>query len=276
MLKDDNNLICYQMYAIKNDWCLEYFRNTYSFPHFTLFRADSKKPVLFESDKDSEYVTISDILQFLQENSFHSFDLTKYANEAKQFDDVETQRLEMLTAASVMNRKVFSIQDIIPDYRHPVSEKIQEIFDLVDLDHLELTILTEKFNEFKSIPTNDLEEMLSKIIEGKSMTITLQPTDETLDIVKSHPKVILDFSTTWCGPCEYVAPFFGQLSLENDNIVFVKVICDDNKTVLQNYNVENFPTFQTYVNGDLFEKSVGANPEKLKGLVFSLGEYKLD
>jgi hypothetical protein len=40
--------------------------------------------------------------------------------------------------------------------------------------------------------------------------------------------VIVDFSATWCGPCQMIGPFFAQLS-ENAayaNLVFVKVDVD--------------------------------------------------
>lgn len=39
---------------------------------------------------------------------------------------------------------------------------------------------------------------------------------------------IVDFSTTWCGPCKVVAPKFEELSEKYDQVVFLKVIGDKN------------------------------------------------
>lgn len=50
---------------------------------------------------------------------------------------------------------------------------------------------------------------------------------EDLDkIIKSDSTdklVVVDYSTTWCGPCKLVLPKFEALSEEYDNAIFVKV-----------------------------------------------------
>jgi thioredoxin 1 len=35
--------------------------------------------------------------------------------------------------------------------------------------------------------------------------------------------VIVDFSTTWCGPCKIIAPKFDELSDKYDKAIFLKV-----------------------------------------------------
>jgi hypothetical protein len=41
-------------------------------------------------------------------------------------------------------------------------------------------------------------------------------------------QVIVDFSAVWCGPCQMIGPYFGQLSTQYGNVVFLKVDVDAN------------------------------------------------
>ncbi len=36
----------------------------------------------------------------------------------------------------------------------------------------------------------------------------------------------MDFSATWCGPCQMIGPFFATLSEQFENVIFVKVDVD--------------------------------------------------
>lgn len=41
--------------------------------------------------------------------------------------------------------------------------------------------------------------------------------------------VVVDFSASWCSPCQKIAPDFEQLSQELTDVVFLKVDVDENE-----------------------------------------------
>ncbi|KAI5107757.1 hypothetical protein C0J45_1351, partial [Silurus meridionalis] len=81
--------------------------------------------------------------------------------------------------------------------------------------------------------------------------------------------VVVDFTATWCGPCQSIAPFYKGLS-ENPNygnVVFLKVDVDDAQDVAQSCEIRCMPTFYFYKNGKKIEEFSGSNQTKLEELV---------
>merc|ERR1712167_283408 len=61
--------------------------------------------------------------------------------------------------------------------------------------------------------------------------------------------VVVDFTATWCGPCQMIAPLFGELAEKNPDVVFVKVDVDENQETAAACGINCMPTFQFYKNG---------------------------
>lgn len=50
--------------------------------------------------------------------------------------------------------------------------------------------------------------------------------DELDKIIKTDSTdklVVVDYSTTWCGPCKLILPMFEELSIKYEDAIFLKV-----------------------------------------------------
>merc|ERR1712159_128949 len=76
--------------------------------------------------------------------------------------------------------------------------------------------------------------------------------------------VVVDFTATWCGPCQRIAPVFVKLAEEMPDVVFVKVDVDENEDTAGACGIQAMPTFQYYKNGSKVHEFSGASEEKIK------------
>jgi thiol-disulfide isomerase/thioredoxin len=63
---------------------------------------------------------------------------------------------------------------------------------------------------------------------GLDMISTKEEFDAALKDAGSK-LVVVDFTASWCGPCQQIAPVFKELAQENKDVVFLKVDVDENK-----------------------------------------------
>jgi thioredoxin 1 len=82
--------------------------------------------------------------------------------------------------------------------------------------------------------------------------------------------VVVDYSTTWCGPCKVIAPKFDESSEKYTNAVFIKVIGDaspEASKLMKREGVRSVPSFHYFVKGEKVEVVNGANAEAIEAAI---------
>lgn len=79
--------------------------------------------------------------------------------------------------------------------------------------------------------------------------------------------VVVDFTATWCGPCQRIAPVFEQLSTKYPNAVFLKVDVDKCAETAAAQGVSAMPTFIFYRNRTKLGMCQGADPSVLESKI---------
>ncbi|MGN0136401.1 thioredoxin [Anaerotignum sp.] len=93
------------------------------------------------------------------------------------------------------------------------------------------------------------------------------------EVLESKVPVLVDFSATWCGPCQMMGPVLEQMSAEYEGKAkIVKVDIDESMDLAQKYQIMSVPNMIFFKNGEPADAVVGAVPaaylkEKLEKLL---------
>ncbi|KAI9100386.1 PITH domain-containing protein [Phlyctochytrium arcticum] len=79
--------------------------------------------------------------------------------------------------------------------------------------------------------------------------------------------VVVDFTASWCQPCQMMKPVFAALSTQYRHVTFAQVDVDHVKPVAQTAGVTAMPTFQFFKGGAKVTELKGANKAGLEELV---------
>merc|ERR1712232_774851 len=82
--------------------------------------------------------------------------------------------------------------------------------------------------------------------------------------------VIVDYSTTWCGPCKVIVPKFEEMSDIYSDAVFLKVIGDSTpeaSKLMKREGVRSVPSFHYFKDGEKVDVVNGANAEAIEATI---------
>ncbi|KAG2739512.1 thioredoxin-like protein, partial [Suillus brevipes Sb2] len=79
---------------------------------------------------------------------------------------------------------------------------------------------------------------------------------------------VIDFTASWCPPCQAIKPIFEGLANQNADVNFLKVdLSEGTNDLATEYSVTAMPTFIFLVGGKEVHRIRGANPAALKSTV---------
>lgn len=84
-----------------------------------------------------------------------------------------------------------------------------------------------------------------------------------MNIIAEEKLTMVDFYTTWCGPCKMMDPFVKEIKEENSDIVNVlQVDAEAQFDIASQYDIQGYPTVIFFKNGQLVHRAMGAMPKE--------------
>lgn len=79
------------------------------------------------------------------------------------------------------------------------------------------------------------------------------------EVLESDLAVLVDFWTTWCGPCKMILPLIEELAREYDKKIKIgKLNVDENPKTATHYGIMSIPTLMFFKKGKVIEQLTGA------------------
>merc|ERR1712007_414598 len=99
------------------------------------------------------------------------------------------------------------------------------------------------------------------IVKKRNMVRELKTLDDYTAVLKEDKLVVIDFTATWCPPCQFIKPKFHSLTedAEFKDVIFCSCDVDANDQASQKANIQCMPTFQFYKCGNMIDKMEGAD-----------------
>lgn len=78
------------------------------------------------------------------------------------------------------------------------------------------------------------------------------------EVINSKVPVLVDFSATWCGPCQRQLPLLEKFATENfEKVKVVKIDIDDAPAITAKFGVRGVPTLMLFNAGSSLGSKVG-------------------
>jgi thioredoxin len=107
--------------------------------------------------------------------------------------------------------------------------------------------------------------------ETKTIELTEAGFDEAL---VAHPRLVVDFWATWCGPCRVLGPVLDAVAQEQaDHVTVGKVNVDEQPGLAGRFSIRSIPTLIFFKNGEAVDTVIGAVPRaEIDKRIAALGE----
>ena len=80
-------------------------------------------------------------------------------------------------------------------------------------------------------------------------------------VLQAENKVLLDFWTTWCGPCRMIAPILEEIAAEDASITIGKIDVDQEMALASKFGIVSIPTLVVMDKGEAVATAVGYRPK---------------
>ncbi len=96
------------------------------------------------------------------------------------------------------------------------------------------------------------------------MSEVLDKTNFEKKVLRNPNLVMVDFFAHWCGPCQRIAPFFDDFTIDYKNRMKVyKVDIDKSPEIAEEYGVLSVPTVKFFKNGEEIDSILGAKSKEV-------------
>ncbi len=94
--------------------------------------------------------------------------------------------------------------------------------------------------------------------------------DNLQAVLDEHPKVLVQYSASWCGNCRIMKPKVKKEAKENEDVTFVLVDAEKFPASRKLAEVDNLPTFAAFENGSLKNQVQTNKYDVLKELIHEI------
>jgi thioredoxin 1 len=85
--------------------------------------------------------------------------------------------------------------------------------------------------------------------------------NELKELQLQGKNILVDVKAKWCMPCRQLIPLLENIEKSYNNVEFVTIDVDDNQEGCIELGIRSVPTVMIYKNGELIDRSSGANPD---------------